>query len=288
MSGTAREYASYDDEGDDRPELSREEFAALDLRMRQQDALAARRARRNQLLLKSSPRLWPAPGVAGAWLDPKLRKKPTCEYHALALDGLATVVSTLRDRWWGKDSMSLSTLAGKAGASPSAVEAAFAGRNWPSLRTLGGLAAVFDYRLLFVEVAGKRPQRLPAGRPGRPPNREALEQAAGDDPVALAAAWHNAALAELWWRLRAADFPASRAAAATGLRPMTVRESRPDLAPHPCGAGCALARAHAPHRWVSTQVMLGLASLLPMRLAVVPRNRAWPLAPWQERSSLMS
>lgn len=153
-----------------------------------------------------------------------------------------------------------------AGVPASSAVTAVSGKAWPTWRTLGLLCQPVGLRPVLVEDVGRRKPLGQVGARLRGPARrewEAEARATGD-PVLVAAAWHNAAVASLRWFARASETPSYAVAAAAGLRLATWSEARPS----------------APARWVSLPVTFAVADLLGLRLRLMDADRVWPAAPW--------
>ena len=148
------------------------------------------------------------------------------------------------------------------------------------METLGRLAATVAHRLVLVDPRPWEFHASPGARPDAPPDRAGREAVASEDTPepgdlragSLAAAWHDLALDELWWRLDSTRVPAVTAAGNLRLRRNTVSESR-----H--------ARASTHGTWVSLPVIYGLAELVKLRLSAQPLDRPWPRAGWERLGS---
>jgi hypothetical protein len=97
------------------------------------------------------------------------------------------------------------------------------------------------------------------------PDRAAIEASAGSDPDALAAAWHNIAIAHLRWYVAATDVTGRQLTRVLGVREATWAEAKP----------------LAPGRWTSMKVVLAVADVLGHQIEVHDRERAWPWVEWK-------
>lgn len=247
--------AGADDDWDDEFDL----VAAL--------APAARRPRWLPAQQALSPARWPAPRqLRPRFPWPPDRPSGSGEVAARCLAGWAEVTIDL-DVARQDAGLPMRAWAGAAGVPLSSVDGLLRGRAWPSWRTLGRCAA----------VVGRRPQLVPDARftaPLRPlqsrlagPDRHGMQAAAYGDPGLLAAAWHNAAVAQLRWYARATGLTGTDIAATLHLRAATWSAARPS----------------APAHWVSLPVLLAVGDLLGQTLQLTDPARAWPLAAWEKR-----
>lgn len=191
---------------------------------------------------------------------------PPQDTEGRCVEQLARVAFTL-DRWRYEHEVPLREVAAKAGLPLGSVVSFFGGKVWPHPRTLGRLCATSGVRWAFTSDPHRRVgmSLTSRNRFRRGPDRGAIEATAGSAPDALAAAWHNIAIAHLRWYVAAADVTGRQLARVLGMREATWAEAKPV----------------APDRWTSTRVMLAVADVIGHRIELDERERAWPWVEWK-------
>lgn len=229
--------------------------------------------------LCTSPKAWSAPAHQASYF-PRQVRKATSPGEQSALDMLASVVDTL-DLSRGRED-TVRGLAARAGVAPSAVNALLRGQRWPSVQTLGRVAATLGHRLLVAETRPVPAPRAVGARVGSPPDRRGREEAARHEyerqekregqarAGALAGVWHDLIVEELFWRLDHQGITHTQAAAKIGVARSCISEAR--------------AAGSSQDTWVSAGVVLALASLVKVQVRAVAMTKGWPRAPWEGMS----